>query len=159
MRREPKSTSLLSDAISPSTIGRQSVHHEVTVEDDEVEKVIKVNDSELPSVPRRLRITKESLRGSGTQTVALAATLCVHSNRPRGTVNTVVVEFKMILKVQRKLDRGSRRCRGDSRRPWSEEVRGQRVLGCERQCIGMRKGLHRLQPRQEAVIGMMLASC
>ena len=40
-----KSTSLLSVSTTPWTIGRQSKRHELTVEDDEVEKVIKVDDS------------------------------------------------------------------------------------------------------------------
>ena len=47
------------------TIGRQSKHHEFTVEDDNGEKVIKVDDSELPGGPRRFRITKEDIERVG----------------------------------------------------------------------------------------------
>ena len=42
-------------------IGKQSKHHELMVDDDEAEKLIKINDSDLPGDPRRVRITKENI--------------------------------------------------------------------------------------------------
>ena len=41
------STSLLSVANTPWNIGRQSKRHELTVENDEAEKLIKVDDSDI----------------------------------------------------------------------------------------------------------------
>ena len=46
-------------------MGRQSKRHELTVEDDEAEKLIKVNDSEVVSDPRRFRITREDIEKVG----------------------------------------------------------------------------------------------
>ena len=89
-----KSTSFLS--VIPWTIGRQSKRHELTVEDDEVEKVIKVDDFELPSDPRRFGITKEDIERVG------------HPD----------------LKGTEEGRQDSRRRRSDSRRPWFEQVRG-----------------------------------
>ena len=56
-----KSTILLSSW----TIGRQSKRHELTVEDDKAEKVIKVDEPEVPSDPRRFRIAKEDIERVG----------------------------------------------------------------------------------------------
>ena len=60
-----KSTSLLSVANTPWNTGRQSKRHELTVENDEAEKLIKVDDYDLPGHPRRFRITKEDIEKVG----------------------------------------------------------------------------------------------
>ena len=72
------STSLISVSVSntPWTIGRQSKRHELTFEDDEVEKVIKVDESELPVTRGSSGSPRRISRGSGTQTAAWAATQC-----------------------------------------------------------------------------------
>jgi hypothetical protein len=145
-----KSTSMLSVAVTPWTMARQSKHHELTVENDDAETLVKV-DNRWPAIRGGSGSPEKTFRKLATRTVAWAATRCAHPSRPRGRVNIVDDEFKMILEVQKKVDKGSRRRRSDSRRPWSEQVRGLRVWECERQCVGTRKGLHRLQPRQEAV--------
>ena len=60
-----KSTSLLSISTTPWTIGRLSKRLEPTVEDDDVEKVLQVDESEVPGDPRRFRITKEDIERVG----------------------------------------------------------------------------------------------
>ena len=60
-----KSTSLLSVSNTPWTLGRQSKRHEVTVEDDKLEKVIKADESKMPSDPRSFRITSEDIERVG----------------------------------------------------------------------------------------------
>ena len=60
-----KSTSLLSISTTPWTIGRQSKRHELTVEDANMEKVIKADASTVPGAPRRLRISKEDIERVG----------------------------------------------------------------------------------------------
>ena len=60
-----KSTSLLSVSNTPWTTGQQSKRHELTVEDAEAEKAIKVDESEMPSDTRRFRITKEDIERVG----------------------------------------------------------------------------------------------
>ena len=52
-----KASRVLSISTTPWTTGRQSKRHKLTVENDEGEKLIQVDGSEL----RRLRITKEDL--------------------------------------------------------------------------------------------------
>ena len=56
-----KASSLLSISTTPWTTGRHSKRHELTVENDEEEKLIKVDESELPEDPRRFRVTKEDI--------------------------------------------------------------------------------------------------
>ena len=60
-----KASSLLSISTTPWTTGRQSKRHELTVENDEEEKIVKVDESELPGDPRGLRITKEDIERLG----------------------------------------------------------------------------------------------
>ena len=59
------STSLLSVSITPRTAGKLSKRHELTVEGDEENKVIKVDESELPVDPKRFRITKDDIERIG----------------------------------------------------------------------------------------------
>ena len=46
-------------------MGRQSKRHELTVENDDAEKLIEVDDSEVVGDPRRLRIIKEDIMKVG----------------------------------------------------------------------------------------------
>ena len=68
-----KASSLLSISTAPWTNGRQSKRHELTVENDEEEKIVKVDESELPGDPRRFRITKEDIERVGFSDALLAA--------------------------------------------------------------------------------------
>ena len=56
-----KASSLLSISTTPWTTGKQSKRHELTVENEEEEKIVKVDESEMPGDPRRFRITKEDI--------------------------------------------------------------------------------------------------
>ena len=56
-----KSTTLLSVAASPWNMGRQSKRHELTEENDEEETLIKVDETEATSEPRRFRITRQDI--------------------------------------------------------------------------------------------------
>ena len=55
----------------------------------------------------------------------------------------------MISKAPQKVDRGSRRRRSDSRRPWSGQVKELRISGCDRRYIEMRRGMSGRRHRQE----------
>ena len=44
---------------TPWTLGKQSKRHELTVEDDRDEKIVKVDESEIPGDPRTFRITED----------------------------------------------------------------------------------------------------
>ena len=96
-------------------------------------------------------VTPWKLRMAAARMVAWVATRCAHPSLLRGIANIVDGEFKTISKALRKVDRGSRRRRSDSRRPLYEQESESRALECERLCSVMRRGLHRRQPRQETV--------
>ena len=66
-----KASSLLSISTTPWTTGKQSKRHELTVENDEEENIVKVDESEMPGDPRRFRIT--TLNELVFQMVVLAA--------------------------------------------------------------------------------------
>ena len=51
--------------IDNSLDNRASKRHELTVENDEKEMLVKVDESELPGDPSRFRITKEDLERIG----------------------------------------------------------------------------------------------
>ena len=115
--------------------------------------MIKMDESEMPSEPKMFRITIEDIErvGYSDGTAAWIATRCAHPSLPRGIVKIVDGEFRKILKIPKKVDKGSIRRRNDSRRPWFEQVRGLRTSGCERPCAEMRRQRRQRQPRQEAV--------
>ena len=46
-------------------MGRQSKRHELTVENDDAEKLVKVDDAEIVGDPRRFRITKGDIEQVG----------------------------------------------------------------------------------------------
>ena len=60
-----KASSLLSISTTPWTTGKQSKRHEPTAEKDEEEKIVKVDESEMPGDPRRSCITKEDIERVG----------------------------------------------------------------------------------------------
>ena len=60
-----KASSLLSISTTLWTTRRQSKRHELTGENDEEEKIEKVDESELLGDPRRFRITKEDIERIG----------------------------------------------------------------------------------------------
>ena len=60
-----KASSLLSISTTSWTTGEQGKRHELTVENDEEEKIVKVDESEMPRDPRRFRITKEDIERVG----------------------------------------------------------------------------------------------
>ena len=64
-RGRMEGSGLLSISTTPWATERQSKRHELTVENDEGESLIKVDESELPGDPRRFRITKEDLERIG----------------------------------------------------------------------------------------------
>ena len=74
-----KSTSLLSNTLW--TIGRQSKRHELTVEDDEAKKVIKVDESEVPNDPSRFWIIKEDIERVGYSDGCMGCN-AMHESRP-----------------------------------------------------------------------------
>ena len=59
------STTLLSVSTTSWTVGSSSRRHEITLEGDAEEKVIKVDESELPGDPRRFRTTKDDIERIG----------------------------------------------------------------------------------------------
>ena len=59
------STSLLSVSTTAWTVGKLSKRHEFTVEGIEEDKVIKVDESELPGYPRRFRMSKDDIERIG----------------------------------------------------------------------------------------------
>ena len=50
---------------TPWTIGKQSKRHELTLENNEEKKIVKVDDSEMPGDPKRFLITKEDIEQVG----------------------------------------------------------------------------------------------
>ena len=50
---------------TPWTVEKQSKRHELTVEDDRDENLVKVDESEIPGDPRRFRIAKEDIETIG----------------------------------------------------------------------------------------------
>ena len=67
-----KASSLLSISTTPWTTGRQRKRQELTVENDEDEELIEVDESELPGDPRRFCNTKKISTRSAFQTAVLA---------------------------------------------------------------------------------------
>ena len=76
-----KSTSLLSVAITPWTMGRQNKRRELTVENDDAEKLIKVDDTEVAGNPRRFRITREDIEKVGFSDGCMGCN-AMHASKP-----------------------------------------------------------------------------
>ena len=104
-----------------------------------------------PVTPRSFRITKEDIERVGYSDGCEGGNAMRASKPAQRHSEYCRRRVQDYLQVQRRVDKGSGRRRSDSRRSWSEQVRELSVWECERQCVGMRKGLHRLQPREDAV--------
>ena len=117
-----KSTSLLSVAVSPWNVGQQSKRHELAVESDEEETLVKVDHTEVVGHPRRFRITKQDIEKVGYSDGCIGCN-AMRAGKPTQR-HSVDDECRMTSRVQMKVDRGWTRRKSDALKPWSGQVRG-----------------------------------
>ena len=77
-------------------MGRQSKRHELTVENDEEETLVKVDDAEVVGDPRRFLVTKQDIEKVGYSDGCRVAMLCARASRRRALIVGAIFVLELL---------------------------------------------------------------